>query len=218
LDNSSGAVYSLDPATYAVKSESFGLLFWGDLAVSPDGSQFAPVDIDVGGPGDAVGFFDPALHYLNANVYPAFSPPDDLGAIGATYSPGDKVLVEPLGDSIEFWDTAHGTLRARLMTPEELRTAPFYPDPGAGPILALDPTGETIFAISASGMTVLKLAQPLDEMPSMPCPEAHGRSSEQAGFQGSIAARTAAMHSKSHKLPLKAYPSQSSKYDLAEHP
>lgn len=197
LNSSGGTVYSIDPATYAVETESFGFLFWGDLAVSPDGSQFAPVDIGLA-PGDGVGFFDSALHYLNTNVYPAFSPPDDQGAIGATYSAGGKVLEVPLGDSVEFWDTATGTLRARLMTPEELQTPPSHPD-FAGPTVALDPTGETIFAVSVSGMTELNL----DQMPSMPWPEAHGRNGEQASFQGSIAARAAAMHSKSHKLPFK---------------
>ena len=196
LNNSSGAVFSLDPATYAVTSESFGFLFWGDLAVSPDGSQFAPVEIDLN-LGAGIGFFDSALHYLNANVYPAFSPPDDQGAIGATYSPGGKVLVEPLGDSMEFWDTATGTLRTRLMTPEELQTPRFYPD-FAGPTIALDPTGETIFAVSLSGVTVLKLAQPLDQMPSVSWPEAHGRTGKQAGLRESIAAHVAAMHSKNH--------------------
>lgn len=216
LDNSGGTVYSIDPATYAVESESFGFFFWGDLAVAPDGSQFAPVYIDLA-PGDSVGFFDAALHYLNTNVYPAFSQPDDQAAIGATYSPGGKVLVVPLGDSIEFWNTASGTLRARLMTPEELQTPPVYPV-FTGPTLALDPTGETIFAVSISGVTVLNLAQPVDQIPSMPWPEAHGRTSEQVGFQGSIAARAAAMRSKSHKLPLKPYPSPSSKNILGEHP
>jgi hypothetical protein len=182
LDNSAGAVYSIDPSTFAVQEEAFGLMFWGDLAVAPDGSQFAAVDIEVGEVGDGVGFFDPVLHYLNANVYPEFSPPDDQGAAGATYSPGGKVVVVPLGDSIEFWDAAAGTLRARLMTPEELNV--LVNDLGAVPILALDPAGQTIYAISASGLTVLRLAQPLDQMPAMQWPNLRRHSGAQAKRHG----------------------------------
>ena len=85
------------------------------------------------------------------------------GALGSTYSPQDKVLVVPLGDSIEFWDTASGKLRGRLMTPEEL-DAFAYPEVAVAPTIALDATGLTIFAISKSGLTVIKLPAPLDSM------------------------------------------------------
>jgi len=140
LNTSSGEVSSIDPSTYAVQSEGFGFLFWTDLAVSPDGSQFAAVDAPPFATGDIVGFFDAGLHLLNTNAYPAFSPPDDTGVLGATFSPGSKVLVVPLGDSIEFWDAAQGTLRARLMTPEELHVLVYTEGPVA-PVLAVDQTG-----------------------------------------------------------------------------
>jgi hypothetical protein len=173
-------------------------MFWTDLAVSADGSQFAAVDAPPDATGDAVGFFDPALQYLNTNVYPDFSPPDDTGVLGATFSPGGKVLVVPLGDSIEFWDTAQGTLRARLMTPEELHVL-VYPEGAVAPMLVLDSTGQTIYAVSASGLTVLKLPQPLDQFPSMQWPEARGHDEKQPEFHGSIASRMIAMHSEPRK-------------------
>jgi hypothetical protein len=193
LNISSGTVYSINPSTLAVQKESFGELFWEDLAVSPGGGQFATVTIEPGVAGDSVGFFDPALHYLNTNVYPEFSPPDDSGATGATFSPGGKVLVVPLGDSIEFWDAAMGTLRARLMTPEELKVMVF-PELGVAPVLALDPAGQTIYTISASGVTVIKMAQPLDQIPSMQWPQARIHDSRLGTFNGLIASRMAAMH------------------------
>jgi hypothetical protein len=194
LTISSGTVYSINPSTFAVQKESFGELFWEDLAVSPGGGQFATVAIEPGAAGDSVGFFDPALHYLNTNVYPEFSPPDDSGATGSTFSPRGKVLVVPLGDSIEFWDAAMGTLRARLMTPEELKVLVF-PELGVAPVLAMDSAGQTIYAISASGVTVIKFAQPLDQMPSMQWPQARIHS-RPGTFNGLIASRMAAMHGK----------------------
>lgn len=207
---SSGTVYAIDPVTFAVQVETFARLFWADLAVAPDGSQFAPIYVAPFGTGDVVGFFDPGLRYLSTNVYPAFSPPDDSGALGSTYSPGGKVLVVPLGDSIEFWDTARGTLRARMMTPEELQVFA-YPEVAGESILALDETGQTIFAISASGVTVFKLAQPLDQLPPMQWPLAQARGGHQADLHGSIADRMAALRNKSRKPSLRSFPTRSSK-------
>lgn len=207
LNEGSGTVYSIDPVTFAVQKEGFAELFWGDLAVDPDGSQFAPVDIEPGAAGDGVGFFNPSLQYLSANVYPAFSPPDDSGAVGSTYSPAGKVLVVPLGDSLEFWDTASGTLRARLMTPEELQVLT-YPEVGAAPILALDSAGQTIYAISASGLTVIKLAQPIDQMPSMQWPEVRSNAGTRSALRATGAGRMPAIRRKSRKLPPNSLPSR----------
>jgi DNA-binding beta-propeller fold protein YncE len=96
LNVSSGEMSSIDPSTYAVQSESFAELFWTDLAVSFDGSQVAAVNAPPDAAGDIVGFFDSNLHFLNTNAYPEFSPPDDTGVLGATFSPGGKVLVVAL--------------------------------------------------------------------------------------------------------------------------
>jgi len=192
LNNSAGTVYSLDPSTYAVRSESFGLAFWTDLAVSSDGSRFAAVNAPPASAGDIVGFFNSSLQYLNANVYPDFSPPDDTGVLGSTFSPGGKVLVVPLGDSIEFWDAAQGTLRARLMTPEKLHNAAG----GVAPMIALDSTGQTIYAVSTSGLTVLTLAQPLDQMTPLRWDLSRPSINVRPQLHGSLASRMAAMQGK----------------------
>jgi WD40 repeat protein len=190
LGASNGEVYSIDPSTYAVQSEQFGLMFWSDLAVSPDGSQFAAVYAAPGFDGAEVGFFNSSLQYVNSNVYPGSSPPDDSGVIGATFSPEGTVLVVPLGDSIEFWDAAKGTLRARLMTPEELHV---IPSPAATPMIALNFTGQTIYAVSASGLTVLTLPEPVDQIPSAQWPFRRPKSSRSArpALHGSLASRAA---------------------------
>ena len=198
LNDSSGEVFSIDPSTYAAQSEGFGEVFWTDLGVSPDGSQFAAVDAPPYAAGDAVGFFDSSLHFLNLNEYPEFSPPDDSGVPGVTFSPGGKVLVVPLGDSIEFWDASHGTLRARLMTPEELHVL-VYPEGPVAPMIALDSTGQTIYAISASGLTVLTLPEPLDQMAPAQWPLSRPSGSVRPELHGLLASRMAAMHSKSHR-------------------
>jgi hypothetical protein len=199
LNVNSGTVYSIDPATYAVQSEGFGYLFWTDLAVSPDGSQFAAVNAPPDGDGDIVGFFNSSLQYLNANVYPELSPPDDTGVLGATFSPGGQVLVVALGDSIELWDAALGTLRARLMTPEELHLL-VYPEGSVAPVIALDSTGQTIYAMSASGLTVLSLPQPMDQIPNMNWSSANVKSGiAHTPISGILTPRMAAMNPKRAK-------------------
>jgi hypothetical protein len=191
---SNGEVASIDPSTYAVQSEGFGFMFWSDLAVSPDGSHFAAVFTSPGAAGDLIGFFNSKLQYFNSNVYPDFSPPDDSGVLGATFSPQGTVLVVPLGDSIEIWDATLGTLRARLMTPEELlKNGPS--DIVEAPMMAIDSAGKTIYAASVSGITVLTLPEPLDQIPATEWPTAnvglHG-----ASQKGAVSSRIGAMRSK----------------------
>jgi hypothetical protein len=192
VDISNGEVFSIDPATFATQSATFGLLFWTDLAVSPDGSRFAAVDGDLTADGDIVGFFDSGLHFLNTNQYPLVSPPGDIEVLGSVFSPQGKVLVVPLGNSIEFWDAAQGTLRARLMTPEELTVITSVVSP-AVPQIALDSAGQTIFATSKSGLTVMQLSQPVDSLPSQPWASVVRTSGKPAGLSGGISARAAAM-------------------------
>jgi len=198
LNVTSGEVYSIDPSTYAFQSEQFGYLFWTDLAVSPDGSQFAAVNAPPYATGDAIGFFDSNLHYLNTNVYPDFSPPDDTGVLGAMFSPAGKVLVVPLGDSLEVWDSSLGTLRARLMTPEELGVL-VYPEGGVAPMVAMDPTGQTIYAVSASGLTVLQLPEPLDQITPVQWPSDVRSGNQKAWLHGSITSHMTAMRNKLRK-------------------
>lgn len=188
INNSGGGVYSIDPNTFAVQSETFGESFWNDLAVNANGSQFATVFAPPNQIGSAVGFFDSGLHYVNTNLYPDFSPADDTGVPGATYSPGGKVLVVALGDSIEFWDAQQGTLRARLMTAEELSVLT-YPEPPVAPRLVLDTTGQIIYVISASGLMVIKLPQPMDQMTPFPWPPAVVLGGQQPWLHGTITSR-----------------------------
>jgi hypothetical protein len=191
LNISSGEVHSLDPITYAQKTQVFGFLFWSDLAVSRDGKQFVGISGGPGIAGDLLGFFDSGLHLLNSNPYPMASPPDDSLVIGSTFSPRGKVVIVALGDSIEFWDAAQGTLRARLMTPEELHTLVYPQNPTASQI-AFDSTGQTLFAVSATGLTVMGLPQPVDDMNA-----ASWRFDIPArGDTGGFAARAAAMRNR----------------------
>jgi WD40 repeat protein len=182
LNVSSGQTFSIDPITYAVySSPHFGHLFYSDLAVSADGTQFAGI---IGAPylaGDIVGLYDQSMNVLNFTVYPLVSPPDDTLVLGSTFSPQGKVVMVPLGDSIEFWDTATGTLRARLMTPEELKVFS-YPEGPVSPQIALDAIGQTIFAISASGLTVMKLAQTVDNLPVGPWAGSRQAAGQSHGF------------------------------------
>lgn len=167
LNVSSGKVYAIDTTTYSSQTAQFGLLFWSDLAVSPDGSQFVAVSGFPDAAGDILGFFDSSLHMLNANAYPVVSPPTDVLVLGSAFGPQGKVLVVALGDSIEFWDAANGRLRAKLATPERLNVFSF-PEGAVSPQMVLDSTGQTIFAISQTGLTVMKLAQPVDALAAQP--------------------------------------------------
>jgi hypothetical protein len=175
LTNSAATVYAFDPSTWTVRSGGppalyqSSLQYWSDLAISPDGSQFAGVATSPFAAGDWVGFFNPNLQYLNSNVYPNFSPPDDRGVMGAAFSPGGKVLVVPLGDSIEFWDVSTGTLRARLMTPEEL--VPVSAGDPTAPMIAINAAGDTIYAVSASGLSIIPLLGPMDQMAPVQWPK-----------------------------------------------
>jgi hypothetical protein len=193
LNASSGQVYSIDPATFSVQSPiAFGYIFWSDLAVSSNGSQFAAIGGGGGAAGDLVGFYNSSMNLLNLNVYPLVSPPDDGQVLGSTYSPGGKVLVVPLGDSIEFWDVDSGTLSARLMTPEELNFLVF-PEGPAAPQMALDTLGQTIYAISASGLSVMELAEPIDTMPAASWAFNRHPAKWKGTYSGGIAARISAM-------------------------
>jgi hypothetical protein len=192
LNISNGEVFAIDPATYSAQSAGFGFLFWTDLAVSSDGSQFATIDGAPDAAGDIVGFFDPGLHLLNVNEYPLVSPPDDVQVLGSIFGPQGKVLLVALGDSIEFWDAAKGTLRARLMTPEELHFFTF-PEGPVAPQLALDSIGQTIFAISKTGLTVMTLPQPVDNLAAQPWALGPNPAGTQADIAQGLRGRAAAM-------------------------
>lgn len=185
----SGTTYSIDPSTLTLTEHaSFGQLFFSDLAVSPDGSQYAGVYSSPGADGDADGFFDSSLHYLNANVYPQLAPPDAPAILGSIYSPGGRVLVVPLEDSLEVWDATTGDLRAHFLLPETLQWA----TGAASPSLAVDPTGNTVYAASAVGVVVISLPDPLDQIPAESWPSSYLPEASASSY-GPIATRMAAM-------------------------
>jgi hypothetical protein len=173
-DSSGGWVFTVDvsgdPSTWVSRWSSFGYTFWTELAVAPDGSQLAAVN--QGFPltaGTSIGFFNSMLELTGTNVYPDFAPPDDVGIVGATFSPSGKVLVVPARDAIELWDANTGTLRGRLMTPEELGPVPNTWTSDT-PLMALNKAADTIYAVSRTGITIIPLGSPIDSMPAYPWP------------------------------------------------
>ena len=50
------------------------------------------------------------------------------------------------------------------MTPEALPGAGYFTQPTPPGCIALDPAGQTIYAVSASGLTVMKLPTPVDQI------------------------------------------------------
>ena len=80
------------------------------------------------------------------------------------------------------------------MTPEELQVI-VYPETWI-PVMALDSVGQTIYAVSASGLTVLKMPTPIDQMAAEQWPLSM-RTGESNGFQGPLAALVAAMKRRS---------------------
>jgi hypothetical protein len=133
--------------------------FWTDLAISSDGNLIAPVQGNPGYAGVSVGLFNGELQLTNVNVYPDLAPPDQPAAQGALFSTSGMTLLTPLADSIDFFNTQTGTLRSRLLMPELLPVGNSY----AG-VLALDPNQQVIYAISASGLTVVTLPSVVDQL------------------------------------------------------
>lgn len=197
--SSGGTVTSIDGSTLATQSETFGYEFWSDVAVSPDGSHFAVVLAPPYADGDLIAFFDSGLHYSYTNEYPPFSPPTSTGVVGVSYSPQGKVVAVPLGDSVELWDAAQGTLRSRLMTPEELSVL-VYPETSAAGKIAFDSTGQYLYAVSASGLTAFKLPTPVDQIASVQWPSAVRPAASRSSLYGTRAARMAAMRNRTTTL------------------
>lgn len=138
-------------------------IVWVDVAVSADGSLFAALEGDTGAAGVAAALFDGGLHFTNATIYPDLAPPDQPFAMGTIFSPSGLTLLTPLADSIDFFSTQKGTLQGRLLMPE---LSPIG-DLTSG-VIALDPNQETIYAISASGLTVATLPSVVDQVTPFP--------------------------------------------------
>jgi hypothetical protein len=160
------AVWNSSNDTFSFQGVSLPLFsVWTDLAISPDGSVFAPLAGNLNYAGISAGFFDEQLHFTNVNVYPDLAPPDEPPAQGAIFSESGLTLLTPLSDTIDFFNSQTGTLRGRLLMPELLPVGNTY----AG-VIALDPNQETIYAISSSGLTVVTLPSTVDEITPFPWP------------------------------------------------
>jgi hypothetical protein len=164
--NLSGGRIDIWTSTGGASAQNLGgRLIWADIAVSPNGDLFAGVEGAVDAAGVAAGFFDSGLHFTNATVYPDLAPPDAPFCTGAMFSASGLTLLAPLEDSIDFFSTQTATLQGRLLMPE---LSPMG-DLTSGAI-ALDPNQQTIYAISASGLTVATLPSTVDQIRPFPWP------------------------------------------------
>lgn len=160
--DSAGLVYVWNGATDTFLSQGFDQGFWTDVAIANDGSTFATLEGLPGSSGVIVAVFDQQLHYLGTNAYPDLVQPDATQVLGAQYTASGKTLIAPSGDSLDFFDVRTGALKGRLLTPDPLPVLVF-PDVTRGN-LALNPDGKTVYVISVSGLTVMQLATPIDDL------------------------------------------------------
>jgi hypothetical protein len=107
-----------------------------------------------------------------------------------------------MGDSIDFFSSSKGTLQGRLLTPESLPIVNIY-IPSTG-IIALDPTAKIIYAISASGLTVMTLPTTVDQILPPIWPYA-------ARARHSVRSKTV---TKKHAIPAGMHNSRDRKTDL----
>jgi hypothetical protein len=146
-----------NPGNDSFSSQVFQGMFWTDVALSPSGTIAAFF-----GDSDGADILDEQLHFRNATVEPDFAQSDAEASQGAAFTPSGRTLVVPTQDSIEFFDPITGRLRDRLMTPELLSAVEVPPSSLAD--MAMDVSGQTIFAISPSGLTVMTLPAPADQL------------------------------------------------------
>lgn len=153
-------------STGGAKSQSLNDdIVWVDVAVSPSGDLFATIEGAVGYGGMVAAFFDNAAHFTNATVYPDLAPPDQSFCMGAIFSNSESTMLSPLADSIDFFSTKTATLQGRLLMPELMPVG----DLTSG-VIALDPNQQTIYAVSASGLTVVTLPTTVDDVTPFPWP------------------------------------------------
>lgn len=146
--------------------ENFGNdVIWSDVAIAPGGNLYAAIFGDTLAAGIAAAFFDGGPHFIDVTVYPDLAPPDQPFCIGAIFSASGLTMLSPLADSIDFFSTQTATLRGRLLMPELLPVGSLTS--GA---IALDPNQQTIYAISASGLTVAALPSAVDQITPFPWP------------------------------------------------
>jgi hypothetical protein len=133
--------------------------------VAPKGDLFGAIEGAVGYGGIAAAFFDKSLHFTNVTVYPDLAPPDQSFCMGAIFSDSEMTMLSPLADSIDFFNTQTAKLQGRLLMPELMPVGNL-----TSGVIALDPNQQTIYAISASGLTVVTLPSVVDDLTPFPWP------------------------------------------------
>jgi hypothetical protein len=168
---SSGAVSIFDSATDTFQSRRLQN-FWDDIAISNDGQTIAANHWSLELDGEFLNLLNGQLQIKNLPAYPDLAPFDSSSYGGMQFSPQGTLLLVPRAISIDFIDATSGKLRARYATPEPLVTSANGSDVKAD--LAIDDTGHTVFAISASGLTVLRFDSSVDSLPVPAWPLLHG--------------------------------------------
>ena len=197
LSISDGQLGVWDSSTDQFTFQDITDYFWSDVAISPDGSKFAAIESASDFLGAVINFYDPQLHFLNTTVYPDLAQPTGVPALGAMFSSSGKTLLLPSADSIDFYDPTTGLLLGRVLTPEKI------PDVGlpniTGGAIALNPGEDTIYAISVSGLTVLKLPTPADQVVPPKWPFSARSNKTPADLRAGLSALKSLRIAKGHK-------------------
>ena len=172
--NSGGGITLWNPVTDAMTSQQFGVYFT-DLAISNDGTKIAAISTDPEGPDDQTIFIDGQLHLVNKVQYPDLALPMTPAITGVLFSPKGMVYLIPRLNTIDLISVVTGTMIGRIALPEPTITLTQNVDVHYG--LAVDPTGQSIFALTASGITVIQLPQSVDglSLPLWPYVRAPGK-------------------------------------------
>ena len=159
-DSGGGVVLWHDPDRTAA-SAYLGGGFWTDVAVSPNGIVAAAQSLSYYA-GSWVAFFDTQLHYINSTVYTDFHYPSAAPVMGITFSATGETLIVPSGDAIDLFDTKSGRLRAKIMSPEQLKSFDYWIDNVGA--LAIDPSDQNIYVLSQTGIVVFHLPASVDKL------------------------------------------------------
>jgi len=160
--NSGGGISIWNPTTGTFQGQGYEE-FFDDFAVTNDGKTSAAVSIDQLGTADFTDFVDDQLHLIAQLEYPDLALPQTRIVWGVQFNPQGTVFVIPRQNSIDFFDVATGHLRASYATPEPTVTPQNVADIKTD--MTMDSDGKTLFLISASGLTVVQFAQPIDSLP-----------------------------------------------------
>ncbi len=149
------AVGVWDAATDSFTSQTI-FAFLGDVGISADGTRIVSTDADQVDPFNNSYLLDSSLRQLNYSYYPDLASPQGRWVPGIKLNSTGSLYILPRLQGVDILDAQTGALREQIVTPEPLLTPQNVVNVLNG--LALDETNRRIFAISASGLTVLQLA------------------------------------------------------------